>query len=122
MMQFIGNSQPVHEIKFLINKVAPARLPVLITGESGTGKDVIARLIHQRSACAGLPMIIKNCASLQKELARSELFGHMKGSFTGATESSEGLMAYAHYSTHMAVLISIKFLDFEQSAYFRTST
>jgi two-component system NtrC family response regulator len=98
-VQFIGNSQAVHEIKFLINKVAPAKLPVLITGESGAGKDVVARLIHQRSACAGLPMIIKNCASLQKELARSELFGHLKGSFTGATESSEGLMAYAHDST-----------------------
>jgi two-component system NtrC family response regulator len=98
-VQFIGNSQAVHEIKFLINKVAPAKLPVLITGESGAGKDVVARLIHQRSACAGLPMIIKNCASLQKELARSELFGHLKGSFTGATESTEGLMAYAHDST-----------------------
>lgn len=98
-VQFIGNSQAVRDIKFLINKVAPAKIPVLLTGESGVGKDVVARLIHQRSACAGHPMIIKNCASLQKDLARSELFGHMKGSFTGATESSEGLMAYAHDST-----------------------
>jgi two-component system NtrC family response regulator len=97
--QFIGKSQAVREIKFLINKVAPARIPVLITGDSGTGKDVVARLIHQRSQCADKPMIIKNCASLQKELARSELFGHMKGSFTGATESREGLMAYADNST-----------------------
>ncbi len=98
-VQFIGNSQAVRDIKFLVNKVAPAKIPVLLTGESGAGKDVVARLIHQRSACAGHPMIIKNCASLQKDLARSELFGHMKGSFTGATESSEGLMAYAHDST-----------------------
>lgn len=98
-VQFIGNSKAVAEIRFLINKVAPARIPVLITGDSGVGKDVVARLIHQRSACAGNPMIIKNCASLQKELARSELFGHMKGSFTGATESREGLMTYAHDST-----------------------
>ncbi len=98
-VQFIGNSQVVRDIKFLINKVAPAKIPVLLTGESGVGKDVVARLIHQRSACAAHPMIIKNCASLQKDLARSELFGHMKGSFTGATESSEGLMAYAHDST-----------------------
>ena len=98
-VQFIGNSQVVRDIKFLINKVAPAKIPVLLTGESGVGKDVVARLIHQHSACAAHPMIIKNCASLQKELARSELFGHMKGSFTGATESSEGLMAYAHDST-----------------------
>jgi two-component system NtrC family response regulator len=98
-VRFIGNSAAVNDIKFLVNKVAPARIPVLLTGESGVGKDVIARLIHQQSACAGHPMIIKNCASLQKELARSELFGHMKGSFTGATESREGLMAYAHDST-----------------------
>jgi two-component system NtrC family response regulator len=98
-VQFIGNSQIVRDIKFLINKVAPAKIPVLLTGESGVGKDVVARLIHQRSACAAHPMIIKNCASLQKDLARSELFGHMKGSFTGANESREGLMAYAHDST-----------------------
>ena len=99
MVQFIGNSQVVQDIKFLINKVAPAKIPVLLTGESGVGKDVVARLIHQRSACAAHPMIIKNCASLQKDLARSELFGHLKGSFTGADESREGLMAYAHDST-----------------------
>lgn len=98
-VQFIGNSQVVRDIKFLINKVAAAKIPVLLTGESGVGKDVVARLIHQRSACAGHPMIIKNCASLQKDLARSELFGHMKGSFTGADQSSEGLMSYAHDST-----------------------
>jgi len=98
-VRFIGNSTVVSDIKFLINKVGPAKIPVLLTGESGVGKDVVARLIHQRSACANHPMIIKNCASLQKELARSELFGHMKGSFTGASESREGLMAYAHDST-----------------------
>lgn len=98
-VQFIGNSQPIRDIRFLIDKVAPARIPVLITGESGAGKDVIARMIHERSLCAAKPMIIKNCASLQKELARSELFGHMKGSFTGATDSREGLMAYANDST-----------------------
>ena len=98
-LEFIGNSDAVRDIKFLINKVSPAKIPVLITGESGAGKDVIARLIHQNSAFAANPMIIKNCASLQKDLARSELFGHIKGSFTGATESREGLMAYAHEST-----------------------
>jgi len=98
-VQFIGNSKTVRDIKFLVNKVAPAKIPVLLTGESGVGKDVVARLIHQRSSCATHTMIIKNCASLQKDLARSELFGHMKGSFTGAEESREGLMAYAHDST-----------------------
>ncbi len=98
-VRFIGKSEAVQEIKFLINKVAPAKIPVLITGESGVGKDVVARLIHQHSDRASKPMIVKNCASLQKELARSELFGHMKGSFTGASESREGLMSYAHDST-----------------------
>ncbi len=97
--KFIGNSKAVREIKYLIDKVAPAKIPVLITGESGSGKDVVARLIHERSLCSDHPMIIKNCATLQKELARSELFGHMKGSFTGATETREGLMSYAHDST-----------------------
>ncbi|MFW2368603.1 MAG: sigma-54-dependent transcriptional regulator [Desulforhopalus sp.] len=98
-VKFIGNSEGVQDIRFLVNKVAPAKIPVLITGESGVGKDVVAKMIHQQSVCSSQPMIIKNCASLQKELARSELFGHMKGSFTGASESREGLLAYAHDST-----------------------
>lgn len=98
-MNFIGNSQAVRNIKFLIDKVAPAKIPVLITGASGVGKDVVANAIHNRSSRAVNPMVIKNCASLQKELARSELFGHIKGSFTGASDSREGLMYYAHEST-----------------------
>ncbi|WP_136798975.1 MULTISPECIES: sigma-54-dependent transcriptional regulator [Desulfosediminicola] len=98
-VNFIGNSKAVKDIKFLVEKVAPARIPVLITGESGVGKDVVARLIHQRSGCGANPMIAKNCASLQKELARSELFGHIKGAFTGATETREGLLAFANDST-----------------------
>ena len=98
-VQFIGKSKVIRDIRFLLNKVAPARIPVLITGESGVGKDVVARMIHQRSGCSEKQMIIKNCASLQRELARSELFGHIRGAFTGASESREGLMAYAHDST-----------------------
>jgi two-component system, NtrC family, response regulator len=98
-VRFIGNSQAIRDIQFLIDKVAPARIPVLITGESGSGKDVVARLIHNRSPLAANPMIIKNCATLQKELARSELFGHIKGSYTGANESREGLLSFAHDST-----------------------
>nr|WP_320012096.1 sigma-54 dependent transcriptional regulator [uncultured Desulfobulbus sp.] len=98
-VRFIGNSASMRDIHFLIEKVAPASIPVLITGESGAGKDVVARMIHQRSPLAANPMIVKNCATLQKELARSELFGHIKGSFTGANESREGLMSFAHDST-----------------------
>ncbi|MBU4261617.1 MAG: sigma-54 dependent transcriptional regulator [Proteobacteria bacterium] len=98
-IKFIGNSMAIRNIQFLIDKVAPANIPVLITGESGVGKDVVAHAIHDRSSRGGNQIIIKNCASLQKELARSELFGHVKGSFTGAGESREGLMSYAHEST-----------------------
>lgn len=98
-VKFIGNSQAVRNIQYLIDKVAPANIPVLITGESGAGKDVVARSIHNRSSRAANPLIIKNCASLQKELARSELFGHVKGSFTGANDTREGLLAFAHEST-----------------------
>lgn len=96
---FIGKSKVIREVQFLINKVAPAKIPVLITGESGAGKDVVARLIHERSQCSQNPMVIKNCATLQKELVRSELFGHVKGAFTGSSVSREGLMTYAHNST-----------------------
>ena len=84
-VRFIGNSKAVRDIQFLIDKVAPARIPVLITGESGTGKDVVARLIHERSPLAGNQMVIKNCASLQKELARSELFGMSRARSPGPT-------------------------------------
>ncbi|MBA3005385.1 MAG: sigma-54 dependent transcriptional regulator [Proteobacteria bacterium] len=97
--KFIGNSKAVHHILFLVDKVAPANIPVLITGDSGVGKDVVAHAIHDRSPRSHNPIIIKNCASLQKELARSELFGHLKGSFTGASQSQDGLMSYAHEST-----------------------
>ena len=95
----IGKSPSMRAVYQLIEKVAPTPSSVLITGESGTGKDVVARLIHERSPLAGNQMVIKNCASLQKELARSELFGHVKGSFTGANESREGLLSFAHDST-----------------------
>ncbi|QQG65229.1 sigma-54-dependent transcriptional regulator [Desulfobulbus oligotrophicus] len=98
-VRFIGNSQIISEIQFLIKKVAPAKIPVLITGESGVGKDVVARAIHQGSPLSVSPMVVKNCASLQKELARSELFGHVKGAFTGADVSQEGLLSFAHGST-----------------------
>lgn len=125
-VRFIGNSQAIRDIQFLIDKVAPARIPVLITGESGSGKDVVARLIHNRSPLAANPMIVKNCATLQKELARSELFGHIKGSFTGANESREGLLAFAHDSTlfldeigELPVSLQVKLLRLLETGTFR---
>ncbi len=95
----VGNSKAIEQIKFLVGRVAPTNVPVLLTGESGTGKDVVASAIHNTSARSSLPFIIKNCASLQPELARSELFGHVKGAFTNAVHASEGLMTFASKGT-----------------------
>lgn len=95
----IGSSPAMRHLSFLLGKVAPTDVPVLITGESGTGKDVVAAMVHSLSQRAALPFVVKNCAGLQKELARSELFGHVKGAFTNAVESSDGLMTYANKGT-----------------------
>ncbi|MGC8492269.1 MAG: sigma-54-dependent transcriptional regulator [Syntrophobacteraceae bacterium] len=97
--RFIGHSAAIQKIHYLIEKVAATRVPVLITGESGAGKDVVARAIHLGSNRAAQPLIVKNCGTLQKELMRSELFGHCKGAFTGAAETQEGLVALAHEGT-----------------------
>ena len=97
--RFIGHSAAIQHIKYLIEKVAPTTAPVLITGESGAGKDVVALAIHQHSERVEHPFIIKNCGALQRELMLSELFGHVKGAFTGATESQDGLMSLANHGT-----------------------
>ncbi|MCG8548765.1 MAG: sigma-54 dependent transcriptional regulator [Desulfobacterales bacterium] len=97
--QMIGHSKAMDEIRFLIRKAAPTNVPILITGESGTGKNVIARELHARSLRSNIPMLTKNCATLQEELMRSELFGYCKGAFTGAEASREGLLSMAHEGT-----------------------
>lgn len=95
----VGYSAAMEEIRFLISKVAPTGVPVLIIGESGTGKNVVARQIHGQSLRCDIPMITKNCATLQDELMRSELFGYCKGAFTGADESRNGLLGIADQGT-----------------------
>ncbi len=97
--KLVGQSAAIDNLRFLIRKVAPARIPVLLTGESGTGKNVVAQLIHQMSDRCEHPLITKNCGTLQKDLLRSELFGYRKGAFTGANESYEGLLSFAHRGT-----------------------
>ncbi|MGE4505575.1 MAG: sigma-54-dependent transcriptional regulator [Desulfovibrionaceae bacterium] len=97
--KLVGNSASIKNVRYLMEKVAPTETPVLLTGESGVGKDVVAHSIQALSHRAGKPFIIKNCATLQKELMRSELFGHTRGSFTGATENRDGLITFADTGT-----------------------
>jgi two-component system NtrC family response regulator len=97
--KLVGHSAALENVRFLIRKVAPARVPVLLTGESGTGKNVVAQLIHDLSDRCERPLITKNCGTFQKDLLRSELFGYRRGAFTGANESYEGLLSFAHRGT-----------------------
>jgi len=97
--KLIGHSSEMEQVRFLITKVAPTPVPVLITGESGTGKNVVARSIHRLSPRSEHLLVTKNCGTLEKNLIRSELFGHRKGAFTGAHENRDGLLAVAHKGT-----------------------
>lgn len=83
----------------IVEKTAIANVPVLIMGESGTGKELFARAIHQGSNRAEKPLVIVNCASIPKDLIESELFGHVKGAFTGATETRKGKFEQANGGT-----------------------
>jgi transcriptional regulator with PAS, ATPase and Fis domain len=92
-------SAAMREILALVGRVATGDAKVLITGESGVGKDLIAREIHARSARAGRPFVAVNCAGLTETLLESELFGHVKGSFTGAYRDKPGKLQLAHKGT-----------------------
>lgn len=95
----IGRSSALEEVIEIINKVAHSELSVLIRGESGTGKELAAEDIHRRSRRAGNPFVQVNCAAIPEDLIESELFGHEKGSFTGATERLRGKFELAHNGT-----------------------
>ena len=97
--QMIGESAATQRVREIINKVAPTEARVLITGENGTGKEVVAHLIHENSARANGPMVEVNCAAIPSELIESELFGHMKGSFTGAVKDRAGKFEQADGGT-----------------------
>jgi len=95
----IGTSKAMRDMMKLVNGVAPTSSTVLILGESGAGKEVVARAIHERSPRATKPLITVNCAAIPKELVESELFGHVKGAFTGAQTARAGLFEAANGGT-----------------------
>jgi len=97
--ELTGNSQEIRELKEMINIVAPTNAWILIMGENGTGKELVARSIHHLSRRAHKPIVEVNCAAIPEELIESELFGHEKGSFTGATEKKRGKFDLAHEGT-----------------------
>jgi len=97
--QMIGDSPAISRVRAVIDKVAPTEARVLITGSNGTGKEVVAHLIHENSQRAKGPMVEVNCAAIPSELIESELFGHMKGSFTGAVKDRAGKFEQADGGT-----------------------
>ncbi|MGV3766565.1 MAG: sigma-54-dependent transcriptional regulator [Chitinophagaceae bacterium] len=99
VQEMIGESEPIRKIKDTIEKVAPTEARVLITGENGVGKELVARWIHEKSNRAAGPLVEVNCAAIPTELIESELFGHEKGSFTSAIKQRIGKFEQANGGT-----------------------
>lgn len=95
----VGDSEPMQQLRDVIRRVAQTPTTVLLHGESGTGKEVAARALHRMSPRAERAFVPINCAAIASELIESELFGHVKGAFTGASEAHNGLFYYAHGGT-----------------------
>ncbi len=117
----IGSSPPMQRVFEIVDQVAPSKATVLITGESGTGKELVANAIHQRSPRANGPFIKLHCAALAESLLESELFGHEKGSFTGAMARKDGRFSLADGGTlfldeigEISPAIQVKLLRFLQ--------
>jgi len=122
----IGNSPAMNHIYKLIMQVAKTKTNVLITGESGTGKELIANSIHQESERSDQPFVVINCGGIPETLMESELFGHKKGSFTGATQDKKGLFEIAHRGTifldeigELSLPIQVKLLRAVQEKVFK---
>ncbi len=99
VQEMIGESEAINKIKTTIDKVAPTDARILITGENGTGKELVARWLHEKSNRSQHPLIEVNCAAIPSELIESELFGHEKGSFTSAIKQRIGKFEQAHGGT-----------------------
>src|SRR5262249_11994796 len=117
----IGAAAPMQRVFEIIDQVAPSKATVLITGESGTGKELVANAIHQRSPRANGPFVKLHCAALAESLLESELFGHEKGSFTGAVSRKDGRFSLADGGTlfldeigEISPAIQVKLLRFLQ--------
>jgi two-component system response regulator PilR (NtrC family) len=124
--QIVGKSQEMLEIFDMIRKIAPSRANVLIVGESGTGKELVAKAIHDFSHRARKPFVPVSCSAIPETLLESELFGHVRGAFTGAVASKPGLVEAAHGGTlfldevgEIPLSIQAKILRFLQEREFR---
>lgn len=95
----VAQSEAMQSILETIEEVAPSQAPILISGETGVGKDLVARLIHMRSQCAQGPFVAVNCGAQSESLLESELFGHERGAFTGAVKARRGLLEMANTGT-----------------------
>ncbi len=97
--EMIGESAPIEKIRETIDKVAPTEARILVTGENGVGKELVAKWVHEKSSRASAPLVEVNCAAIPSELIESELFGHEKGSFTSAVKQRIGKFEQAHTGT-----------------------
>jgi len=123
---FIGSSLAMQAVYRIIDSAAPSKATVFVTGESGTGKELCAQAIHTRSPRAAAPFIAINCAAIPKDLIESEIFGHVKGAFTGATDNRDGAARQAHGGTlfldeicEMDLGLQSKLLRFVQTGTFQ---
>ncbi|MBM4327191.1 MAG: sigma-54-dependent Fis family transcriptional regulator [Deltaproteobacteria bacterium] len=124
--EIIGRSREMMDVFDMINRVATSKASVLILGESGTGKELVAKAIHAKSPRADKPFVVVNCSAIPETLIESELFGHVKGAFTGAVTNKAGLVEEAHTGTlfldevgEIPVFVQTKLLRFLQDREFR---
>jgi transcriptional regulator with GAF, ATPase, and Fis domain len=117
--EMVGNSESMRELARLIRLVAPRSTTVLIEGETGTGKEVVAKALHRLSERTGKPFAVLNCAAIPEALLEAELFGHTRGAFTGAVQSRTGKIEAAHGGTlfldeigEMPIALQAKMLRF----------
>lgn len=120
-----GNAPVVQQLRAMVRRVAPTRVSVLVLGPTGTGKELVARALHAGSAVSRGPFVVVHCGALSAELLEAELFGHLKGSFTGAYRDQPGLVQAAHGGTlfldevgEMPLPMQVKLLRFLQEGSF----